>query len=99
MIVSLSAAGTVILVTRAAPTAERYLFGSDLARGDGYSFRKTNRLPPNADIVATIQYGNGEAALETEDIRLAPPGPEVTDTLVKELYDKISITLAKLAKG
>lgn len=99
VIVSLSAAGTVILVSKAAPTAERYRFASDLARGDGYSFRKCNRLPPDSEILAIIPYGQGEIAAEREDMAPSPGGLDVTSTQVKELYDAVMVAIGKLAKG
>jgi hypothetical protein len=98
VIVSLSPAGTVILVSRAVPTAERYLFADPLHRGDGYSFRKNNRLPPNAQILATIPYGEGHAAAEREDIGPMPENVQVSKEQVEELCGKVQVALAKLAK-
>lgn len=97
VIVSLSAAGTVLLVSRAAPTAERYRFHGDLSRGDGYSFRKCNRLPPDSGILATILYGEGRAETVREAFGPPPTMLEVSEKEVKDLFDKIKAALAKLA--
>ena len=97
VIIGLSAAGTVILVSQASPTAERYLFGSPLAQGDGYSFRKNNRLPSNSQILATINYGLGDPAPEEEDPQPPTDTSNVTSEQVQDLYNKIMAALAKLA--
>lgn len=98
VIVSMSPAGTVLLVSKAAPTAERYLFADGLARGDRYSFRKCNRLPPDAQILATIPYGAAMDAVGTEADAPAPTdAAAVTAGQVQDLFDKIMTNLAKLA--
>lgn len=99
LIVAFSPAGTVLLVSKAAPTAERYLFDNPAARGDRYSFRKCNRLPPDAQILATIQYGQGVAAPEQEALVAASPVAAVDIKTVQKLYDTIFVTLKKLAGG
>ncbi|WP_308815247.1 hypothetical protein [Sphingomonas sp. GV3] len=96
MIVGLSPAGNVMLVTKASPTAERYHFNSPLARGDGYSFRKCNRLPPNAAILANIAYGVGASVPEAEDITAIDNFDGVDARTVKYLYDTILATIKKL---
>ncbi len=95
-IVGLSAAGTVILVSRALPTAERYHVEGGL--GDGYTFRKVNRLPPDARILATIQYGDGDAAPETEDAGFGP-APSTAGDDIEKLIEAIMQALGKLAAG
>lgn len=96
-IVDLSPAGTVLLVTKAAPSAERYLFLSDAARGDRYSFRKCSRLQPDSAIVATIPYGDGVAAVEQEDIVATTSDATIDIKTVQKLYDAINLALKKLA--
>lgn len=97
VIVSLMPAGTVLLVSKAAPTAERYRFGSTLSRGDGYSFRKCNRLPQDSQILATIQYGESRVATLPETLGPPPTVLGVSEEQVKELFAKIKAELAKLA--
>ena len=97
-IVGLSGAGNVMLVTLASPTAERYLFPSPAARGDGYSFRKCNRLPPNAQILANIPYGAGHAAPEQADIVAVANGADVDLKTVEQLYDSILVGIKTLVK-
>jgi hypothetical protein len=97
IIVGLSSAGTILLVSEAAPTAERYRLHGEIARGDKYSFRKCNLLPPNAAILATITYGTGQCAAPRE--ALGPP-PSTTDpdpAEVEAVYDEIMAALKKLA--
>jgi len=95
-IVGLSAAGTVLLVSQARPTAERYHVEGGL--GDGYTFRKTNALPPDAQILATIQYGEGAAAAETEDAGFGQAPIKAGDD-VETLVAAIMQSLGKLAPG
>ncbi|PQQ41998.1 hypothetical protein CE143_05415 [Photorhabdus luminescens] len=97
LIVTLSAAGTVLLVTKAPPTAERYLFDNEAARGDHYTFRKCNRLSPDSKTVATIHYGGGKR--EPEDGKIASPvDAALVDTAtVGKLYNAILAELKKLA--
>jgi hypothetical protein len=58
VILGLADSGTVLLLGRAPPTAERYNFLDTQARGDGWSFRKCNQVA-NADILASVDYGHG----------------------------------------
>jgi hypothetical protein len=97
VIVSLSPAGTVLLVSEATPTAERYKFHSDLGRGDYYSFRKCNLLPPNSAILATIQYGDGQDATANENFGPPPSTTDPTKEDVAALYEKITVALGKIA--
>ena len=97
VIIAWSAAGTVMLVSQAGPTAERYPFNSPLAQGDGYSFRKNNRLPPNSQILATINYGQGVPAPEEEDLQSPEDTSNVTGPQIQDLVNKIVAVLAKLA--
>lgn len=62
-IVNSARAGTILVVTNAIPTGERYLNTVD-ARGDGYTFAKSNRLPSNSDIVNRIPYKDGDGPAE-----------------------------------
>lgn len=97
-ILGLSAAGNVMLVTQASPSAERYLFPSPVARGDGYSFRKCNRLPPHAEILANIPYGAGIALPEQADIVAVADGADVDGNGVERLYDAILSGIRTLVK-
>ncbi|WP_267394803.1 MULTISPECIES: hypothetical protein [unclassified Sphingomonas] len=97
LIVALSAAGTVILVSQAAPTAERYRFDNPAARGDTYSFRKCNRLAPDAQIMARIDYGVGDALPEAEHMPMPDDTAAVDLKTVEQLFDAILATLKKLA--
>lgn len=71
VIVSLAPAGTVLVVSDAAPTAERYLFGAPCALGDGYSFRKANRLSPSARILGTVTYNASNSPVTNDGERCA----------------------------
>jgi hypothetical protein len=52
--------GTVLLVSRAAPNAERYQYTGNDSRGDGYTFAKKNSLPSNSEVLATVDsYTDG----------------------------------------
>lgn len=98
IIVSFSPAGNVMLVSGAAGSAERYLFDdNNLNRGDGYSFRKCNSLPPGASILANITYGMGTPAPEQGELPAYKDGVNVTDDQVQELYGKIEAMLVTLA--
>jgi hypothetical protein len=90
----LSPAGTVLLVSKAQPTAERYHVQGGL--GDGYTFRKVNRLPPDAQILATIHYGAGDAVPESEDAG-SGPAADVAEGEVDELVGAVMQELGKLA--
>jgi len=95
-IIGLSDAGNVMLVTLASPTAERYFFGAPSARSDGYSFRKCNRLPPNAAILANIAYGAGNGLPEQEDIAAVDDLTDVDMQVVEQLHTAILATIKKL---
>ncbi|MCW7549815.1 hypothetical protein OO184_18220 [Photorhabdus sp. APURE] len=97
LIVSLSAAGTVLLVTKAPPTAERYLFDNEAARGDHYTFRKCNRISPDSKIVATIHYGGRKGELEDGEIASPVNAALVNIATVEQLYNAILAELKKLA--
>ena len=99
VIVGFSAAGNVMLVTQAAPVAERYRFSAPSARGDGFSFRKCNRLPDGSAILATIPYGNARhtPAPEREDYPHLPADAAIDDKVVAKLYAAVSTAIAKLA--
>jgi hypothetical protein len=101
VIIGLSTRGTVLLVTLAYPTGERYRFNSAAARGDRYSFRKTNRLPPDSQVLASIPYDFGGGELRRES--LLPDGETaaapVTRDQVKALYDAVTTTLGRVVRG
>lgn len=53
------AGGTILIVTRAAPTAERYK-NSWNPYDDGYTFAKANKLPQNSETIATFTFTGRE---------------------------------------
>ncbi len=97
VIVGLSASGTVLLVTKAPPTAERYLFNNEAARGDKYTFRKCNRLAPDSTTVATISYGQRKGEPEDREIASPVDAALINIVTVEQLYNAILAELKKLA--
>lgn len=58
----LRSAGSLLLVSKASPTAERY--NAPGGKGSCMTFRKCNRLPPDSAILAQLDYGAGTSVTD-----------------------------------
>ena len=97
VIVKHKSAGTVLLVTKATPSAERYRFGVYPERGDGFSFRKANALSGSKKL-ATIHYGQAGPTMGDEGLGPGPTDFEISEEQVQELFDKIRMAIAQVAR-